>query len=253
MTPTRKDSKQLASLKAKGIPISALTCYDYLTACAQDAAGIDIIFIGDSVATNVLGLTHQNELTVDAFRVLVQAVNRGIQKAYFLVDLPFAACENIATMRSAASQFTADGASGIKFEGFHPEAVRDLTADGFEVWTHLGYLPQYHEVPSKVGNDPESAQKLLKQALELEAAGATGLILELVPESLAQKIAHATKFPVIGIGAGPHTDGQVQVWHDLVGLSPIQYRHAIRLAEADALNRDAIQGYLKKVAARETH
>lgn len=247
----RKDRDYLNALKAAGTPISVLTCYDYPTACAQDAAGLDIIFIGDSVATNVLGHNHQNDLTIDAFRVLVRAVNRGIQQAYFLVDLPFCACENIATIRSAASQFIADGASGIKFEGFHPEVVRQLTDDGFEVWTHLGYLPQYHSSPTLIGTEAAAAEELLQQAKELESAGAAGLILELVPAELAQSVSKQTKFPVIGIGAGPFTDGQVQVWHDLVGLSQKTYRHAVRLAEIGNQSQEAIKTYLQRVADRQ--
>lgn len=247
----RKDRDYLNARKAARVPISVLTCYDYPTACAQDASGLDIIFVGDSAATNVLGHRHQNDLTIDEFRVLVRAVNRGIHQAYFLVDLPFCACENIATIRSAASQFVADGASGIKFEGFHPEVVRQLTHDGFEVWTHLGYLPQYHSSPTLVGTEATIADELLQQAKELEAAGAAGLILELVPEDLAQSISKETNFPVIGIGAGRFTDGQVQVWHDLVGLSPKTYRHAVRLAEIGNQSQVAIKTYLQRVADRQ--
>jgi len=250
-TRARKSLSELVALKAAGKPISALTCYDYPSACIQDAAGLDIIFVGDSAATNVLGHSHQNNLTVDELRVLVQAVNRGIQQAYLLVDLPYCACQSTAAMRSAASQFAADGANGIKFEGFHPNAVHELSADGFEVWTHLGYLPQYHRKPSLTANDSEAAATLLQEARELEAAGAAGLILELVPDELAKKVAAQTRFPVIGIGAGPDTDGQVQVWHDLVGLSEKQFRHAARLGEARASQASSVQAYLEKVARRE--
>jgi 3-methyl-2-oxobutanoate hydroxymethyltransferase len=247
----RKTLQDLLALKKAGSPISALTCYDYPSACFQDEAGLDIIFVGDSAATNVLGHTHQNDLTVDDLRVLVRAVNRGVQQAYLLVDLPFSACQNIAAMRSAASQFAADGANGLKFEGFHPNALHELVNDGLEIWTHLGYLPQYHERPSTAATDPQSAQTLIQQARELEDAGAAGLILELVPPEIAQQIAQQTRFPVIGIGAGPHTDGQVQVWHDLVGLSAQHYRHAARLAETRELHQATIQQYLEKVARRE--
>jgi 3-methyl-2-oxobutanoate hydroxymethyltransferase len=250
-TRARKSLTDLVALKAVGTPISALTCYDYPSACIQDAAGLDIIFVGDSAATNVLGHSHQNKLTVDELRVLVQAVNRGIQQAYLLVDLPYCACQSTAAMRSAASQFAADGANGIKFEGFHPNAVRELSADGFEVWTHLGYLPQYHAKPTRTANDSEAAAKLLQEARELEAAGAAGLILELVPSDLAKQVAEQTRFPVIGIGAGPDTDGQVQVWHDLVGLSEQQFRHAARLTETHTLQTAAVHAYLNQVAQRK--
>lgn len=250
-TRARKSLSDLVALKVVGTPISALTCYDYPSACLQDEAGLDIIFVGDSAATNVLGHAHQNDLTVEELRVLVQAVNRGIEQAYLLVDLPYCACQATAVMRSAASQFTADGANGLKFEGFQPDAVHALSSDGLEVWTHLGYLPQYHAQPGRVANDPESAETLLKQALELEAAGAAGLILELVPSELARKVAEATRFPVIGIGAGTGTDGQVQVWHDLVGLSEKEFRHAARLAETRTVQARAVHVYLKKVAHRE--
>ncbi len=246
-----KSLSDLVALKAAGTSISALTCYDYPSARIQDEAGLDIIFVGDSAATNVLGHAHQNDLTVEELRVLVRAVNRGIEQAYLLVDLPHCACQTTALMRSAASQFAADGANGLKFEGYHPNAVRELSADGLEVWTHLGYLPQYHAQPGRVANDPESAETLFKQALELEAAGAAGLILELVPSELAQKVSEATRFPVIGIGAGTHTDGQVQVWHDLVGLSEKEFRHAARLAESRTLQAEAVHAYLRKVAQRE--
>lgn len=240
----------LTALKQAGKPIAALTCYDYPSACIQDQAGIDIIFVGDSAATNVLGHSHQNDLTVEELRVLVRAVNRGVQNAYLLVDLPYCACQGIATLRSAASQFAADGANGLKFEGFHPNALKALVADGLEVWTHLGYLPQYHARPAPAATDPESAETLIQQARELEAAGAAGLILELVPADLAKEVATKTNFPVIGIGAGPHTDGQVQVWHDLIGLSEKKFRHAARLGEARTLQEASIKAYLEQVAHR---
>ena len=246
----RKCLSDLVALKAAGTPISALTCYDYPSACIQDAAGLDIIFVGDSAATNVLGYAHQNELLVEDLRVLVRAVSRGVQQAYLLVDLPYSASRDTAAMRSAASQFLADGANGVKFEGFHPNAIYELSQDGLEVWAHLGYLPQYHSKPVCTGNDAESAQALLQQAVELEAAGAAGLILELVPDNLAKKVAQETCFPVIGIGAGPHTDGQVQVWHDLMGLSEKKFRHAERLAENRILQENSVQAYLEKVAKR---
>ncbi|CAI8272060.1 MAG: 3-methyl-2-oxobutanoate hydroxymethyltransferase [Opitutia bacterium UBA7350] len=247
---TRKRLSDLVALKAAGTPISALTCYDYPSACIQDAAGLDIIFVGDSAATNTLGYAHQNELPVEDLRVLLRAVSRGVEQAYLLVDLPYCASRDTAGMRSAANQFSADGANGVKFEGFHPGPVHALNQDGFEVWAHLGYLPQYDSKPVRAGKEPKQAEILFQQAQELEAAGAAGLILELVPGQLAHKIAQATDFPVIGIGAGPNTDGQVQVWHDLIGLNEQKFRHAERLAENRSLQESWVHTYLEKVAKR---
>jgi len=236
-------ASKFQTLKAEGIGISMLTCYDYPSAQIQDACGIDVVFVGDSLATNVLGYAHQNDLSLDEMRHHVRAVARGIRSAYLLADIPFASSETSATILDAALQLRSDGVDGVKVEGFKPDAFRELTDAKIEAWAHLGFTPQLIETPAMQAKDSESAEQLIAESRELQAAGAVGLILELVPEKVAQAVSQALKIPVIGIGAGLFCDGQVQVWHDLIGLEKRIYRHAMRQSDAYATQQDAVAAF----------
>jgi 3-methyl-2-oxobutanoate hydroxymethyltransferase len=244
-----KDASQFRSLKEKGIGIAMLTCYDYPSARIQDACGIDVIFVGDSLATNVLGYAHQNDLQLQEMRHHVRAVARGVQRAYLLADIPYAASHDVHTILAAAAQLYEDGVDGVKVEGFKPEVFAALAETEVDGWAHLGFTPQLIETPAMQAKDSASAEQLVKESLALESAGAVGLILELVPEAVAERVSQALKIPVIGIGAGLRCDGQVQVWHDLIGLETHVYKHAYRQANSHAEQTAAVRAYRKWVVA----
>ena len=228
-----------------------LTCYDYPSAKIQDTCGIDIIFVGDSLATNVLGYEHQNDLRLEEMRHHVRAVARGIRRAYLLADLPFLSSSHLPTILSAAEQLRLDGVDGVKVEGFRPEVFEALAKTEVEPWAHLGFTPQLIKEPAMQAKDSASAEQLVKECQTLEAAGAVGIILELIPESVAGRIAKTLEIPTIGIGAGSSCDGQVQVWHDLIGLETHVYRHAVRLCDAYKKQTSAVEEYKRKVVKKE--
>ena len=225
-----------------------LTCYDYPTAKILDASGIDVIFVGDSLATNVLGYAHQNDLSLEEMRHHVRAVARGIERAYLLADIPYSVSHDLPMVLDAAAQLQQDGVKGVKVEGFRPDVFVALASSEVDGWAHLGFTPQLIEKPSLQAKDSKSADKLIEESQQLETAGAVGIILELVPEAVAQQVSHVLKIPVIGIGAGMHCDGQVQVWHDLVGLETRVYKHAFRLGDAYNSQTESVQAYRNLIA-----
>ena len=237
------EASKFSQLKQDGIGISMLTCYDYPTAKILDASGIDVIFVGDSLATNVLGYAHQNDLSLEEMRHHVRAVARGIERAYLLADIPYSVSHDLPMVLDAAAQLQQDGVKGVKVEGFRPDVFVALASSEVDGWAHLGFPPQLIEKPSLQAKDSKSADKLIEESQQLETAGAVGIILELVPEAVAQQVSHVLKIPVIGIGAGMHCDGQVQVWHDLVGLETRVYKHAFRLGDAYAAQTESVQAY----------
>ncbi|MCH2073993.1 MAG: 3-methyl-2-oxobutanoate hydroxymethyltransferase [Puniceicoccaceae bacterium] len=245
------EASKFNQLKQDGIGISMLTCYDYPTAKIQDASGIDVIFVGDSLATNVLGYAHQNDLSLEEMRHHVRAVARGIERAYLLADIPYSASHDLPMVLDAAAQLQQDGVKGVKVEGFRPDVFAALASSEVDGWAHLGFTPQLIEKPALQAKDSKSAEQLIEESQQLETAGAVGIILELVPEAVAQQVSQVLKIPVIGIGAGMHCDGQVQVWHDLVGLETRVYKHAFRLGDAYNTQTESVQAYRNLIADKK--
>ena len=237
------EASKFNQLKQDGIGISMLTCYDYPTAKIQDASGIDVIFVGDSLATNVLGYAHQNDLSLEEMRHHVRAVARGIERAYLLADIPYCSSHDLPMVLDAAAQLQQDGVKGVKIEGFRPDVFVAVASSEVDGWAHLGFTPQLIEKPALQAKDSKSADQLIEESQQLETAGAVGIILELVPEAVAQQVSQLLRIPVIGIGAGMHCDGQVQVWHDLVGLETKVYKHAFRLGDAFTAQTESVQAY----------
>ena len=245
------EASKFNQLKQDGIGISMLTCYDYPTAKIQDASGIDVIFVGDSLATNVLGYAHQNDLSLEEMRHHVRAVARGIERAYLLADIPYSASHDLPMVLDAATQLQQDGVKGVKVEGFRPDVFAALASSEVDGWAHLGFTPQLIEKPALQAKDSKSADQLIEESQQLETAGAVGIILELVPEAVAQQVSQVLRIPVIGIGAGMHCDGQVQVWHDLVGLETRVYKHAFRLGDAYNTQTESVQTYRSLIADKQ--
>lgn len=227
-----------------------LTCYDYPSAKIQDACDIDVIFVGDSLATNVLGYAHQNDLKLEEMRHHVRAVARGIERAYLLADVPHSTSHDLPAILNAATQLQEDGVDGVKVEGFKPEVFAALAKTEVDGWAHLGFTPQLIEKPAMQAKDSASAEQLVAESQALQAAGAVGIILELVPEAVAERLSQALEIPVIGIGAGLRCDGQVQVWHDLIGLETRIYKHALRQCDAHAAQMAAVKAYRRLVAEK---
>ena len=227
----KRTATWLAERKAAGERLTVLTCYDYPSALWQEAAGVDVIFVGDSVGTNVLGYGSEREVTMDDMLHHLKAVRRGVRQAYLLADLPYGTCDTPAAALENALRFASMGAAGAKLEGFLPEAVEALAQRGIDPWGHLGFTPQLQGRASLQARTAAAGAELVEQCQTLERAGASAIVLELVPEEVAAEASSRLTIPTIGIGAGRHTDGQVLVVNDLLGMNDLELRHLVRYSE----------------------
>ena len=214
----------LLELKQRGEKITMLTCYDATFAATACAAGVEILLIGDSLGMVLQGHDSTLPVTVADMAYHTAAVKRGNKGALILSDLPFMSTATLEQTYQSCAQLMQAGAHMVKLEGgaWLAESVRLLAERGIPACVHLGLTPQSVNVFGgyKVqGRGEQQAQKMLDDALALEQAGAALLLLECVPSELAARISRAVRIPVIGIGAGADTDGQVLVLHDMLGLS----------------------------------
>ncbi len=212
-------------LKKSSRKITMLTCYDYPTAVIEDECGIDIVLVGDSVGTNVLGYTSETEVTMEDMVHHLKAVRRGVKSAYLLADMPYKSYDNPDDALKNARIFLSQGADGVKLEGAKLEIVEHLVKNGVDVIGHLGLNPQTHAKKSVQGKTFESARQLIEDALALEGKGIKLLVLELVPEEVAKIVTERLRIPTVGIAAGRFCGGQVLVINDLLGMTLRKFRH----------------------------
>ena len=237
-----------------GAKLVMLTAYDYPSAQLADRAGVDMVLVGDSLGAVVLGYKNVVPVTLDEIVHHVRAVRRGLKNALLVADLPFgtyqASIED--AVRNAAILLKA-GAEAVKLEGGAAmlPTVQRLTDVGIPVMGHLGLTPQaiYQFGGHRAqGVTPDSAAQLRQDALGLEQAGAFGMVLETIPAILAAQITAEVNIPTIGIGAGAGCDGQVQVWHDILGLSSGRiFKHTKHYAEIGQLIEAALCAYADEV------
>lgn len=243
------------AMKLRGERIPMITAYDYTSAQIADHAGIPLILVGDSLGMVVLGYQSTIPVTLDQMVYHAGAVVRGSQRALVVGDLPFLSYTSPEqALRSAGRMLQEAGAQAVKLEGGLPFAptVRRLVESGIPVMGHLGFTPQSeHQIGRRVqGRRALDARRLIEDALALEAAGAFAIVLELVPAQLASAISARLRVPTIGIGAGAGCDGQVQVWHDLLGAyTDFVPRHTRRYASLAEVIGAALQGYAADVRA----
>jgi 3-methyl-2-oxobutanoate hydroxymethyltransferase len=241
----------------RGEKVVMLTAYDYRQARLVEAAGADITLVGDSLAMVVLG--HQDTLAVTVEEMLhhVKAVRRGTERALLVADMPFGSFHlgTEATVANAVRFIKEGGAQGVKIEGPRAALVRALVDAEIPVMAHLGLTPQsVHRFGGyKVqGKGRKAADQLLDDAAELEAAGAFSLVLECVPSELAREVSERLAIPTIGIGAGPYCDGQVLVYHDLLGFEDrLAPKFVRRYAELGKLTKEALERYAADVRSGE--
>ncbi|RKU30146.1 3-methyl-2-oxobutanoate hydroxymethyltransferase [Candidatus Poribacteria bacterium] len=245
----KKDIAYLHAKKQERQPITVLTCYDYPTACWQDEAGIDIVFVGDSVGTNILGYKSETEVTMADMRHHLKAVRRGVTDAYLLVDMPYAADRDVKHAVANAKLFLADGADGVKLEGGIEKVpiVTALVEQGIETCAHIGHNPQIHGSKAAThGKTFTRAKRLIEAAAALADAGAKLIVLEKITEEISQIITETVDIPTIGIGAGRFCDGQVLVINDILGIGPL-FKHAKRYQDYDYCTFEAILQYTNEV------
>ena len=216
----------------------------------QDEAGIDIVFVGDSVGTNVLGYKNETEVTMEDMRHHLKAVRRGVTNAYLLVDMPYAADSDVTQAVTNAKRFISDGADGVKLEGGVEKVpiVSALTEHGIDTCAHIGHNPQIHGTKASThGRTFAKAKQLIKAAEALADAGAKLIVLEKITAEVSQIITDNLAIPTIGIGAGRFCDGQVLVINDILGIGrPL--KHAKRYQDYGHLTFEAICQYKEEVA-----
>ncbi|MEB3299061.1 MAG: 3-methyl-2-oxobutanoate hydroxymethyltransferase [Candidatus Sericytochromatia bacterium] len=248
----------LIRMKREGRGIVAVTAYDYASGVTVDRAGVDVVLVGDSLATVILGHPTTLPATMDVMVHHTRAVARGVQRALVVGDLPFLSCVTVEdAVRNGGRLMQEGGAGAVKLEGASElalAAVRALRAQGIPVLGHLGFTPQSvhvfggHKVQAK---DEEAARRLQQEASALQEAGVSAVVLELVPDRVAAQVTLNLDIPTIGIGAGPGCDGQIQVFHDLVGLFTDHVpRHAARYARVQEVIGDAVARYADDVRER---
>ena len=231
MSVAKKDykritTKTLVDMKNKGEKISMLTAYDFTMAKIVDSAGIDVILVGDSASNVMAGHETTLPITLDQMIYHAASVVRAIERSLVVVDLPFGSYQSDPkeALRSAIRIMKESGGHAVKLEGGKEikESIKRILNAGIPVMGHLGLTPQSiykfgtYTVRAK---EEEEAAKLIDDALLLEKAGCFALVLEKVPAKLAKEVAEKISIPVIGIGAGPHVDGQVLVTHDMLGMT----------------------------------
>jgi len=243
---------ELAEMKRRGDRIVMVTAYDAPGARFADAAGIDIILVGDSAAMVVLGHDSTVPATMDEMLVLTRAVTRGARRPLVVADMPFGSFQvsDEDALRNAIRFVKEAGADAVKLEGAGSmlPRVHALVGAGIPVMGHIGLTPQSATMLGGFkaqGRTAEKARKLLEDARSLEAAGCFSLVLEAVPSPVATRITETLTIPTIGIGAGAGCDGQVLVYHDLLGLYEAR---APRFVKRYAALADEIRAALERYA-----
>ena len=251
----RMTARRIRSMKSRGQRIPVVTAYDYTFARLVDRAGFPVVLVGDSLGMVSLGYDSTIPVTMDDMVRHTKAVVRGTERALVVTDMPFMSFQPSVeeAMKNAGRLVQEGGAQSVKLEGAGPtvEKVRCIVEAGIPVMGHLGLTPQSvhqfggYRVQGKARND---ALRLLNDAQALQEAGAYALVLELVPAPLARAITRKLSIPTIGIGAGPHCDGQVQVIHDILGLyDDFVPKHTRRYLELSETITAALGQYAQEI------
>lgn len=247
----------LADMKVRGDKIAMITAYDATFAAIVDAAGVDVILVGDSVATTVQGEPNTIPVTMEEMEYHVRLVRRANPKALVVGDLPFGSYQvGTAQAVSNAVRLIKAGAQAVKLEGgiTVADSVRAIADADIPVMGHIGLTPQSvhrmggHKVQGRrEGYEAGGRQRLLEDAHAVEQAGAFAVVLEGIPSPLASEITSKLSIPTIGIGAGPSCDGQVLVLHDVLGLSPRELTFTRKFVDLKAISTDACRAYVDEV------
>lgn len=247
--------RDLQAMKAAGERIPMLTVYDHPSARLAERAGVPLLLVGDSLGMVVHGHDTTLPVTVEDMVRHAAAVVRGSARALVIGDMPFLSYTDEASALHTAGRLMREaGVQAVKLEGAGPclPIIEALVARGVPVMAHLGFTPQSsHQIGVRVqARDAQAARRLVLDALAVQAAGAFAVVLELVPAPLAKAISSRLTIPVIGIGAGAGCDGQVQVWHDVLGLGETKPpRHALVFAEIGEAIIQGLTRYADEVKA----
>lgn len=246
---------RLIEMKQRGEKISMLTAYDYSMASILDQAGLDVILVGDSASNVMVGNITTLPMTLDQMIYHGQSVMHGVKRALVVVDMPFGTVSGdpLKSLQYAIRMMKETGADALKIEGGAEIAadIKKIIDAGIPVMGHLGLMPQsinkYGTYAVRAKDDKE-AEKLISDALLLQEIGCFAIVLEKIPAELTKKITDQLSIPIIGIGAGPHADGQVLVVHDMLGINKsFSPKFLRRYADLHTVMTEAVQHYIKDV------
>lgn len=251
-------TQQLIQWKQQGRPIVMLTAWDFAIAQILDAAGVDVILVGDSLGMVALGYETTLPITLDEMIHHAKAVRRGVKQALVVCDLPFLSYQESLqqAIHSAGRVLKESGVQAVKLEGGYPamaQTVSYLVQAGIPVLGHVGLTPQsVHKLGYRQqGKTPQDSERILQEAIALEEAGAFGIVLEHIPSELALQITQKLTIPTIGIGAGNYCDGQVLVTADMLGLTEKQPPFAKTYVNLRETIINAVQNYGNEVRNRQ--
>ncbi len=251
-TGRKLTAPKIRAMKGGTERIVSLTAYDAVSGAIADEAGVDFILVGDSVGTAMLGMVSTLNVSLEAMVHHTTATRQGVQRALLVADLPFGSYQSsVSQAVDSAVALVKAGAEAVKLEGAYTEAIEAIIKAGIPVMGHVGMTPQSvnrfggHRVQGK----GDSSQEVVETAKAVDQAGAFGIVLELIPAELAREITCTVSCPTIGIGAGVECDGQIQVFHDILGLSPVKFKHAKVYVEGADLFREAVRSYASDVRA----
>ena len=238
---------------------ATLTAYDYTSAKLVDAAGIPLILVGDSASMVMYGYDTTIPVTVEEMVFVVSAVSKGAKNALVVADMPFMSYQTSIeeALKNAGIFIKKAGASAIKLEGGIEvsDTIKSIVSIGIPVMAHIGLTPQsFHQMSGyKIqGKSKQTAEKIISDAKAVEKAGAFAVVLEGIPSELSEKITNEISIPTIGIGAGPHCDGQIQVLHDILGLfDTFVPKHAKQFANISDIISKTITNYKNDVCAEK--
>jgi 3-methyl-2-oxobutanoate hydroxymethyltransferase len=249
----------LAEKKRLGEPLVMVTAYDYPSARAAEAAGVDLVLVGDSAATTVLGYNATTPVDLDDMLVLARAVRRGLNTPLMIGDLPFGSYEvsDEQAVATAVRMVKEAGAGAVKLEGGGEAPVsraRSIVGAGIPVMGHVGLTPQSSTALGgwkAQGRNAKAAARIAREAVALQEAGCFAIVFEAIPAAVTEELMPLLEVPVIGIGAGPATDGQVLVFHDLLGIRDgLGPRFVKRYANLQLQMNDGVLAYAEDVRLR---
>lgn len=246
----RVTAPKLLKMREKSEKIVCVTAYDTLSGALSQEAGVDVVLVGDSVGNTVLGYETTLPVTMDEIIHHLKAVRRVVNGPLLVADMPFGsynisaeqATENAITLMKA-------GAEAVKLEGDYPEAIEMIFRAGIPVMGHVGFTPQsVHRFGGfKVQGRGKQGEELIKISQTLESKGAFAVVLELIPAELAKTLTNSLSIPTIGIGAGSDCSGEIQVFHDIMGLSEHSFKHSRQFANGRQILTNAMKDYVTNV------
>ncbi len=246
--------QDLQKLKAVGKKFATITAYDYTSSKIVNDIGFPVVLVGDSASMVVYGYKDTTPVSMDEMMFVLRSVIRGNPSSLIVADMPFMSYQpSIEEAIKNAGKFIKNGANAVKIEGGSAQSktISRLVSSGIPVMGHIGLLPQSINATSGYrvqGKDEFSANEIIQDALDVERAGAFSIVLEGIPGNLAKIISRKIKIPTIGIGSGPHCDGQIQVFHDLLGIDKtFNPKHSKKFVNSYELFFNALKNYKNDV------